>query len=310
VVSLAEPAEARRRLGATLLPVGPRPVHRIVRQEPVPEPEWTTFLAFCRELEEQRPVDRICAEHTQPEELAARLPHLDQLDVGEAADGWLAGFFMAGPGATTHLHVDRDLRHDLVYQLFGRKRYVVIDADESAKLTMGIPSEAGYASALFLDHFDDRELAAFLRYTGARECVLQPGETLLIPATAWHYVEYLDVAASIHFRLGRLAPVRALAELAADLRTFNVEFLSLAHHFLDGTVAADVAGSALARLRRAARHPRRSQRIPAFTRACLLLCEELQLPAARPPVHVADVARRVSLRGRSRHQLSPRTKAG
>ena len=74
---------------------------------------------------------------------------------------------MAAAGARVHLHYDPDLRNVLMVQLMGRKRYVIVDPSQTAKLAPGMPPEVRCGSGLFLENFSDEDLAGFLRYANA-----------------------------------------------------------------------------------------------------------------------------------------------
>jgi hypothetical protein len=208
---LRDRAVARRVLGHLPLPVTPPPISEVLARGRTSPPRRTTFAAFLDDLAAGS--REVCVELDTPTPLAARLP-LPYLGIGAAHDRWVSLAFLAGPGSTTHLHFDRDLRHNVMVQVFGHKRYVVVDAARTALLHPSAAPGAPYASDLHLDRLGPGELADFVRDSGARDCTLAPGEALLIPATAWHWVRYEDIALSVSFRLRRNRWLDALARAA------------------------------------------------------------------------------------------------
>jgi hypothetical protein len=175
--------------------------------------------------------------------------------------------------------------------VFGRKRYVLIDPRHTRKLAPGTPPGACYASALHLDHFSEADLAGFLRYVDAWDCILEPGETLLTPATTWHYIEYVDVALSVTLRLGRNRYLRFLAEA---MPATSIELQALAGCFRDEDAVGPAEAAAFAELQATALrpYPTPELRAAALDMLCVALCERLGLDVAGPAYHAADVQRR------------------
>ena len=103
------------------------------------------------------------------------------------------GFFWFGPaGTVTPFH--HDLTNNLMAQVVGRKRVRIIAASDAA--SMPNPRHCFTpvdGRAIDLQRFP--QLAA----VPVLECVLAPGELLFLPVGCWHFVESLDVAATITF---------------------------------------------------------------------------------------------------------------
>jgi hypothetical protein len=295
VERLADPAVAVSELGDLRLPVRINPIPEYLHGRPAPRVRTTSFADFYDDLAVGAS-DEFCIEHDTPEPLLAYVPEPDHLGVNDPGDGWASHMFLAGPGRSTHLHFDVDMRANLTHQVFGRKRFVLVDPRQVRKLAPGAPPEACYASALHLDHFSPADLDAFLRYVDAWDCVLEPGETLLTPATTWHYIEYLDVALSVTLRMSRN---RYLQFLAEALPTMSVEVQALAGCFRDEDAIGLAEADAFARLHAEVTRPRRSlrARAAAVDRLCVQLCEELDLPVAQSPYHLADIRRRDRMAG-------------
>ena len=110
-----------------------------------------------------------------------------------AADSPLDGFFWLGPAGTiTPFH--HDLTNNLMAQVFGRKRVKVVP---SWDLPLMRNSYHVYCQV------DGRSMPpaphADLREPQVLECVLSPGEILFLPVGSLHFVEALDISATVSF---------------------------------------------------------------------------------------------------------------
>jgi len=107
-------------------------------------------------------------------------------------------YYMGNAGAFTHLHFDANCRHNLHYQLIGRKRFLLFPEFCSKYL-------ASYqqSSRIFLERMSAVERANFAEFAGGYDCILEPGDSLYIPPLAWHYVEYPEPSISLSFRFGK-----------------------------------------------------------------------------------------------------------
>jgi lysine-specific demethylase 8 len=226
-------SDVRSVLPHVSLPYGPNPVQAAVLGRAAAPDRQAPFGKLYDQFDRGALPGQICAEHELPTELAALVPPLPHLRLGHPADRWRANIFLSAAGNATHLHFDKDLRHDLIHQVLGRKRYVLIDAARTAQLAPCAAPDAAYASNLFLDRLPASDLLDFVRSTGGYDCVLEPGETLVLPATLWHYVAYVETALSVHFRLARNRPLLRLAEAAAGAGVGTVDVQSLAVLLLD-----------------------------------------------------------------------------
>ncbi|MDC8760763.1 cupin-like domain-containing protein [Janthinobacterium fluminis] len=103
------------------------------------------------------------------------------------------GFFWLGPaGTVTPFH--HDLTNNFMAQVLGRKRLRIIPACEVSRM---------YNQRHCFTPLDGRNidlqrfpLAADVQVL---ECVLEPGEILFLPVGCWHFVEGLDVSATVAF---------------------------------------------------------------------------------------------------------------
>ena len=253
-------------------------------------PERTTLARFLDELEADPETDRYCVEYETPPALRALIEptaHCRLIDAGDLR----SLMFVAAPGNFAHLHYDDDERHTLMYQAFGRKRYCIIDPRETGKLAP--LAEPGFqrTSSVFLQHFSDADKLAFLRYTNAWDCILEPGETLLMPMMAWHYIEYLDASLSVSYRLGRNRYNRFLAE---NVPIPSVYLQRVAVAFADEAAVDEGRRAAFDRLVAASArtYPSAAARARALDRCCMEFCDELDPGAAERFYTILDRRRR------------------
>lgn len=103
------------------------------------------------------------------------------------------GFLWFGPAGTiTPFH--HDLTNNLMAQVIGRKRVLIIPACEVAQV---------YNHRHCFTPVDGRRID-YERYPRLRdaqiaECVLNPGEVLFLPVGCWHFVQALDVSVTVSF---------------------------------------------------------------------------------------------------------------
>lgn len=199
------------------------------------------YLEFVRQQPETRDY---CYLETPPPPLAA-LYEAPQLCDHRGSGDTTSLVFLGNAGNYSHLHYDEDLRDVLMFQVFGRKRYVMMPPSASHKLHPLVAPGVVRTSDVCLQHMSQREQLEFLRYAGAWDVVLEPGETLLMPFGYWHYVEYVDTALSVNFRMGRSPEVRALSALMPQPSVF---MQALARHYSDETAISPQARSVLGSL--------------------------------------------------------------
>lgn len=117
---------------------------------------------------------------------------------------WL---FLGGAGATTPLHVDPTATHAWLTQISGRKRFVLYAPCDLPQLRNSTGT-----NLLSLDEIRRRGVPSI-------EAVLEPGDTLFVPAFWAHYVECIDESVSItwNFLGEQLYPLVRVAFLAHQL---------------------------------------------------------------------------------------------
>jgi len=90
--------------------------------------------------------------------------------------------FLGPPGSLSPLHQDFGYTHACLAQIQGRKRAVLFSPEDSNLI---------YRGKVDPEEPDLRRFPLFDRAT-AYECVINPGETLFIPAGWWHYVRGVE----------------------------------------------------------------------------------------------------------------------
>lgn len=110
--------------------------------------------------------------------------------------------FVGGQGSVTHMHFDIDMSHILHTQFAGRKRVLLFPFSEQHKLyrkpweVLSLANFEGYYQDGKLDtkNFPALELAQ------GYEIILDPGDTLFMPAGYWHHMEYIDSGFAMSLR--------------------------------------------------------------------------------------------------------------
>jgi hypothetical protein len=112
--------------------------------------------------------------------------------------------FVGGQGSITHMHFDIDMSNILHTQFAGRKRALLFPFSEQHKLYRK-PWEV--LSLVDFSHYADKENSKVdyekypaLRHAKGFEIVLEPGDTLFMPAGYWHHMEYLDSGFAMSLR--------------------------------------------------------------------------------------------------------------
>ena len=206
---------------------GPGPTSRDVRHESL-----STFVAHS--LDSHTP-GRLCVEFHTPAELMSLFAYPTFCDAPQGWEPPISLLFVAGRGNVAHMHFDTDHRRVLLYQVFGRKRVVVLPPGCAKQL---LPLSA--TSLLALHQWSDERKRDLFQYLGAVDVTLSPGEAIYIPPLWWHYVEYLDFGMSFSVRYSRSPLSRLIANHAfPDLFVQNVGF-ALCHGALANKAAAAI----------------------------------------------------------------------
>lgn len=142
--------------------------------------------------------DLLCVEYGTPDIVLETLRVPDICHSPASAEPVVTFMFVANQGNYAHLHFDGDFRNVLLYQVFGRKRVVMVPLSVQDRV-----APAMNFSKLLVQNLGDEEKLHLFRYLGAYDTILLPGETILFPPSIWHYVEYVDTGMSVNFRFGR-----------------------------------------------------------------------------------------------------------
>lgn len=111
--------------------------------------------------------------------------------------------FTGGATSITHMHFDIDLSHILHTQFAGRKRVLLFKHDEKNKLyrkPFEVLSLADFSNYAEEGKNPDYEKFPALRYAEGYDLILNPGETLFMPAGYWHHMEYIDSGFAMSLR--------------------------------------------------------------------------------------------------------------
>ena len=111
--------------------------------------------------------------------------------------------FTGGESSITHMHFDIDMSHIFHTQFAGRKRVLLFPNSEQHKLYRK-PFEV-LSLADFSNYYSDSgnpDYAQFpaLKYAKGYEVILEPGDTLFMPAGYWHHMEYLQSGFAMSLR--------------------------------------------------------------------------------------------------------------
>lgn len=237
IAELTSADETVARLGALRLLIRPEYSYnhfQAYRLDPLASTTEMTLAEYMAFARRHMDTPMLCLEQPTPEAVSSLLSlgDLAEINAGDG-DRIASRLFLGNAGNKSNLHYDRDYHATLLHQVFGRKRVILISPRESQKLrpTMNF-------SEYLLCNFSPEDKAAFLRYTNGYDAILQPGETLLIPAAFWHHVEYVDDAMSVSFKLRRN---RQLALLGGGLFHSNYFVQGLATRFQHAAIATDHA---------------------------------------------------------------------
>ena len=111
--------------------------------------------------------------------------------------------FTGGQTSITHMHFDIDLSHILHTQFAGRKRVLLFGYDQQHKLyrkPFEVLSLADFSNYHKGNGTPDYEKFPALKYAVGYDLILNPGDTLFMPAGYWHHMEYIDSGFAMSLR--------------------------------------------------------------------------------------------------------------
>jgi len=111
--------------------------------------------------------------------------------------------FTGGATSITHMHFDIDLSHILHTQFGGRKRVLMFPFKEQRKLYRK-PFEV-LSLADFSHYYQNNGTPDYTKFPALKlaegfDFILEPGDTLFMPAGYWHHMEYLDSGFALSLR--------------------------------------------------------------------------------------------------------------
>jgi hypothetical protein len=111
--------------------------------------------------------------------------------------------FTGGATSITHMHFDIDLSHILHTQFGGRKRVLMFPFKEQRKLyrkPFEVLSLADFSHYYHNNGTPDYTKFPALKLAEGFDFILEPGDTLFMPAGYWHHMEYLDSGFALSLR--------------------------------------------------------------------------------------------------------------
>ncbi len=111
--------------------------------------------------------------------------------------------FTGGAGSITHLHYDIDLSHIMHTQFAGRKRVLMFPYKEQYKLyrkPFEVLSLADFSNYYEQNGTPDYEKFPALKLAEGFDFIMEPGDTLFMPAGYWHHMEYLESGFAMSLR--------------------------------------------------------------------------------------------------------------
>ena len=111
--------------------------------------------------------------------------------------------FTGGATSITHMHFDIDLSHILHTQFGGKKRVLLFRYEEQYKLyrkPFEVLSLADFSNYATNNHLPDYEKFPAVKHAVGYDLILNPGDTLFMPAGYWHHMEYLESGFAMSLR--------------------------------------------------------------------------------------------------------------
>lgn len=259
--------DAVRMFGSLQLPIANEALAALDEAAPgesLAPPELMTLADYLEFSRLHPGTKKMCSEKPTPRELLGsfRLPDYDNYNDA------ISSFFVGNAGNYAHMHFDCDFRHVLFHQLFGVKRFILVPPRQGEKLAP-IGNNAWWS----IEKFSEEDKRRFVEFTGAYDCLLHPGETLLMPACIWHYVEYVTSCMSCNFRFGRNEYTRSMASVFHPSRYLQ----NIAWRMTDETAAKEKYSAAFEELMAAYREPAASgqEKYEAMERVFRKVCGEI-----------------------------------
>ena len=197
--------------------------HSVLSQKVRNEIREMRLADYCAHVHADPDTDLLCVEYHTPAPVLDLMRIPECCSPSDSLEPLVSFLFLANRGNYAHLHFDGDYRNVLLYQVFGRKRVVMVPLTATEKI-----APAMNFSKLLIQNMSESEKLDLFRYLGAYDCLIAPGDMVYFPPSIWHYVEYVDNGMSVNFRFGRDDIARRLVDAN------RVPFYPQLHQLLDG----------------------------------------------------------------------------
>lgn len=178
-----------------------------------------TLDEYFRYIHEQPGEKKMCIEFATPQPIRESyiIPELCYPRPGES-NTLVQQCFVGNRGNVANIHFDKAGHHGLLYQVFGRKRFILFPHAAGKKL-LPLTQTSGWK----LQNFSEQERREFLQFTGGYEVVLAAGEAVYVPALYWHYADYIEDSMAVRLRFRRPDYITTLLNhLFPDLYTQGI----------------------------------------------------------------------------------------
>jgi hypothetical protein len=111
--------------------------------------------------------------------------------------------FVGGETSITHMHFDIDMSHILHTQFVGKKRVLLFPHQEQFKLyrkPFEVLSLADFSNYHHQNGTPDYKQFPALKLANGYDLILNPGDTLFMPAGFWHHMEYIESGFAMSLR--------------------------------------------------------------------------------------------------------------
>lgn len=114
--------------------------------------------------------------------------------------------FIGNRGNVANIHFDKGGTHGFLYQVFGKKRFIIFPHSAAWKI-----APFTQFSGWLLQNFSDKDRRSFLEFVGGQEVILDTGDCMYVPSYSWHFADYVEDCMSISLRFRRSSIVTMLA---------------------------------------------------------------------------------------------------
>ncbi|MEX0446272.1 cupin-like domain-containing protein [Xenorhabdus sp. SGI246] len=158
-----------------------------------------TIAEYYRYVDENPNEKKMCIEFSTPDAIRKyySVPEMCIPQEGES-NSIVQQCFVGNKGNVANIHFDKAGHHGFLFQIFGRKRFIVFPHSAAKKL-LPLTQTSGWK----LQNFTEQDRQDFLRFTGGKEVILESGEAMFVPAYCWHYADYIEDSMAVRVRFRR-----------------------------------------------------------------------------------------------------------